>query len=68
MKNNNDYLNAIEAAEYLGLSINTIYGMTSRRIIRFSKPNGSKIYFAKSDLDAWLSKNTFEALNINKGK
>ena len=43
-----------EAARYLDLSTSTLYKMTSSRKICFYKPNGKRIYFDKSDLDAWL--------------
>jgi excisionase family DNA binding protein len=46
-----------KAAEYLGLSRSTLYGMTSRGEIAHFKPNGKKISFLKSDLDAYLTRN-----------
>ena len=46
-----------KAAEYLGLSRSTLYGMTSRGEITFFKPNGKKIFFNKSDLDTYLTRN-----------
>ena len=50
-----------EAAAYLGISINTLYRMTSKREIPFYKPNGKTIYFLTSDLDAWLYRNRCSA-------
>lgn len=46
-----------EASEFLGISKSTLYKLTHKRKIRFSKPNGRKIYFAKSDLIEWMSRN-----------
>ena len=46
-----------EAARYLDLSTSTLYKMTSSNTICFYKPNGKRIYFDKSDLDAWLLRN-----------
>lgn len=66
MKNNNEYLTTREAADYLGLSIHTIYSLTYYRKIKFSKPGGKLVYFAKADLDAWLNKNSFEPRKIDK--
>jgi len=46
-----------EAARYLDLSTSTLYKMTSSNKICFYKPNGKRIYFAKSELDTWLLRN-----------
>lgn len=46
-----------EAAIYIGLSKSKLYKMTSTREIAHSKPNGKQLYFDKSDLDEWMSKN-----------
>ena len=46
-----------EAARYLDLSTSTLYKMTSSNKICFYKPNGKRIYFDKSELDAWLLRN-----------
>ena len=46
-----------EAARYLDVSKSTLYKMTSSNTICFYKPNHKRIYFAKSELDAWLMRN-----------
>ena len=46
-----------EAARYLDLSTSTLYKMTSSSKIGFYKPNRKRIYFDKSDLDAWILRN-----------
>lgn len=46
-------LTITEAAEFLGLSKQTIYGFTSRNLIPYSKP-GKRIYFLKADLLNYL--------------
>jgi excisionase family DNA binding protein len=46
-------LNVSEAASYLNLARQTIYGLTSKRLIPFMK-TGKKLYFQKGDLDQWL--------------
>jgi len=46
--------NVKEAAEYLDIAPQTLYGYTSNRTIPFIK-KGKKLYFRKSDLDKWLS-------------
>ena len=46
-----------EACTYLDISSSYLYKLTStNRIVHF-KPNGKKIYFLKSDLNAWLLRN-----------
>lgn len=42
-----------EASQYLNLAKQTIYGLTSKRLIPFIK-KGKKLYFVKADLEAWL--------------
>lgn len=46
-----------ETAAYLNISPSYLYKLTSSQKIPFFKPNGKKIYFKKSDLDAWLFRN-----------
>ena len=43
-----------EAAIYLNLAPQTLYGFTSNRTIPFIK-KGKKLYFKKSDLEIWLT-------------
>ncbi len=49
------FISTKEAARFLKISINTLYGMTSKRLIPFIK-NGKKLYFKRADLIAWLEK------------
>lgn len=42
-----------DAVKFLNLAKPTIYGMTSKGTIQFYR-RGRKIYFLKSDLEAWL--------------
>lgn len=46
-----------EAAAYLHQSKSHVYQLTSRGLIAHFKPNGKKLYFLKSDLDAYLLRN-----------
>ena len=46
-----------EAAQYLDLSKSYLYKLTCSRKIGHFKPHGKRIYFAKSELDAWLFRN-----------
>jgi excisionase family DNA binding protein len=52
-KRDQDFLNIVEAAEFLNLAQQTIYGLTSKREIPFFK-RGKKLYFRESELVAWL--------------
>ena len=60
MKNDNgtititEVLNLNQAAEYVSLSKSAIYKKTSERNIPHFK-KGKKLYFKKSELDAWLT-------------
>ncbi len=46
-----------EAADYLGLSKSTLYKLTSANKIPHYKPQGKRVYFAKSELNTWLLRN-----------
>lgn len=46
-----------EALYHTDLSSSFLYKLTSRKAIKFSKPNGGKIYFKKADLDEWMLQN-----------
>lgn len=50
-------LTADEAAKYMGISKSTLYKMTMRREIPFSKPSGKVCYFDRLELEAWLMSN-----------
>lgn len=52
-----DILSFREALGYLDVSKSFLYKLTSDRGIRFSKPNGGKIYFRKIDLDNFMLSN-----------
>ena len=52
-----EYLTLQQAAEYLGYKPSYMYKLTHRRLIPFYKPTNKKIYFKKSDLDAWIKRN-----------
>ena len=49
-----EYLTIAEAATYLNLAKQTVYGFTSQRTIPFIK-RAKRLLFLKSDLDAWLA-------------
>ena len=46
-----------QARQLLQVSKSTLYKLTFRRAIPFTKPGGGKLYFKRSDLIAWMNKN-----------
>ena len=64
--NNNHGLKQImgisDACRYLDLSKSTIYKLTSRGAIPHRKP-GKRLYFIKSELDAWIKQGRVESLD-----
>lgn len=53
-----------EALVYLDVSESFLYKSTSKKTIEFTKPNGGKIYFKKSDLDDWMLQNTSKSARV----
>ena len=55
-------LNTEEAASFLGMTIDGLRGLTSKKLIPFYKPNGKNIYFDVDELVTWQKKNHFELI------
>jgi excisionase family DNA binding protein len=55
-------LNTEEAASFLGMTVDGLRGLTSKKLIPFYKPNGKNIYFDVDELVAWQKKNHFEPI------
>jgi excisionase family DNA binding protein len=49
------FMNVQQVAEYLSLSVQTIYGLTSRLEVPTIK-KGKRLYFKKAEIDEWLLK------------
>ncbi len=47
-------LNIDEASTYTGLSVSSIYKLTSAQEIPHFKPRGKMLYFNRSELEGWL--------------
>jgi len=60
---NKEILSLREAAIYMDISESSLYKLTSRSEINFSKPNGGRIYFKKSDLNNWMLKNAAQSMD-----
>lgn len=52
----NEFLNANEAADFLGLSKSTIYSWVATKRLPFHRL-GRALRFRKSELEAWLDQN-----------
>ncbi len=52
-----EVLNFNDACKYLELSQSHLYKLTSNNGVPHYKPNGKKIYFRRSEMDAWLLRN-----------
>ncbi|MBF8149062.1 helix-turn-helix domain-containing protein [Winogradskyella sp. F6397] len=53
-----------EALIYLDVSESFLYKLTHKKAIEFTKPNGGKIYFRKSDLDNWMLQSISESKRV----
>ena len=53
-----------EALLYMDVSESTLYQLTHKKALPFSKPNGGKIYFKKSDLDGWMMHNQSQSTRV----
>lgn len=51
---NKPVLTIEEAAAYTGLTVSTIYKLTSTQQIPHSKPRGKMLYFDRAELESWL--------------
>ncbi len=63
--NTKETLSAKEAAQYMGISLNTLYQLTSQSKITHYKPSGKLIFFKKKDLDDFLQQNKYEGVRSN---
>jgi excisionase family DNA binding protein len=54
---NKNTLTLDECAAYTDLSTSHLYKLTSSGAIPHYKPNGKKLYFDRSEIDAWLRQN-----------
>jgi len=54
-----------QVAEFLNISVSTVYGMVSARRIPFLKI-GSRVLFDLSAIKRWIAKNSHSALNRSR--
>lgn len=62
------YMNFDEAAEYLGVAKTSLYNKCYRKQIPHYKPSGGKLYFLRSELDAWIAAGRVAARNKIKAQ
>ena len=55
-----------EAAQFLGMTIDGLRGLTYKKLISYYKPNGKNIYFDVDELVAWQKKNHFEPVEMER--
>lgn len=55
-------LSVIEASELLGLKVSTIRKNVCKRTMPFVKL-GSRVLFKETELEKWVAKNSFSAIN-----
>ncbi len=55
LSNTNEIMNLEQLAKYVNQSKSAMYKQTANRTIPFYK-NGKRVYFKKSEIDAWLTK------------
>jgi excisionase family DNA binding protein len=53
-----------QALDYCDISDSMLYKLCSSRAITYSKPNGGKLYFKKSDLDDWMNQNELKSIRV----
>ncbi len=51
-----------EAAQFLGMSVDGLRGLTHKKLISYYKPNGKNMYFDTEELVAWQKKHHFEPI------
>jgi excisionase family DNA binding protein len=61
-----EWMNAMEASEYLGIAKGTIYNYVSKGKIPHSKKGGLK--FNKTDLDEWMKTDEFSLATLRSLK
>ncbi|KAB2845807.1 MAG: helix-turn-helix domain-containing protein, partial [Ignavibacterium sp.] len=57
-RQNDQPLNFVQAAQYLGFSHSYLYKLTSRKIIPCHSPTGKMLFFSKVELDEWVFSNS----------
>ena len=59
-------LTSEEAADFLGITVKSLYDLTSKHQIPYYKPNGKKTYFERAELEIWLHRNRVASKHESK--
>lgn len=59
-------LTSEEAADFLGITVKSLYDLTSKHQIPYYKPNGKKTYFERAELETWLHRNRVASKHESK--
>ena len=51
-----NFINAVDTARLLGISMSTLYKMTSANKIPYYRPSGKLLYFKEDEIYQWLEK------------
>ena len=62
-----EFLTSKEAAQYLGISMQSIYKLTHQKVFPTYKPGNKKIYIRRADIEEWIEKSIRKSSSqINK--
>lgn len=50
------FINAVDTARILGISMSTLYKMTSANKIPYYRPSGKLLYFKEEEIYQWLER------------
>lgn len=65
---NKTMLTTDEAAEYMGISIHTMYKLSSNMSVPTYKPGGKMCYFKREELDEWMQRNRHASIDDIEGE
>ncbi|MGD9488760.1 MAG: helix-turn-helix domain-containing protein [Calditrichaceae bacterium] len=54
LKRDKPFMSVSEAADYIGIPKQSLYQLSSKKIIPFYKPSGRRIYFKVEDLNNYI--------------
>ncbi len=60
---NTDFMTSGELCQYLKISLSTVYKLSHRNVLPKYRPAGRKIYFLKSDVDQYLTRNRISSID-----
>ena len=52
----NEYLAYKEAADFLGITVGTLYSMVARKVVPHHRIGNRLVRFSKAELESWLNR------------